>query len=102
MKYEIGVRIRQYRKLRGMSQKELAGLLGISSSRLSNWEQGINRPDADTLLPLCLALQVSADELLDMDTTAMQLSIEEKQIILQYRAKPNLQEAVRILLGLEK
>ena len=49
MKYEIGARIRKYREMSGFSQKELAQKIGVSNSRVSNWEQGINRPDADIL-----------------------------------------------------
>ena len=66
MKYEIGARIRKYREMRGFSQKELAQKIGVSNSRVSNWEQGINRPDADILADICKALNVSPSELLDV------------------------------------
>ncbi|MFR5875605.1 MAG: helix-turn-helix domain-containing protein, partial [Eubacterium sp.] len=66
MRYEIGIRIRKYRELRGLSQKELADLIGVSNSRVSNWEQGINRPNADIISDLCKALDVSPSELLDI------------------------------------
>ena len=49
MKYEIGARIRAFREARGLTQKELADRLQINNNRVSNWEQGINRPDADML-----------------------------------------------------
>lgn len=100
MKYEIGSRIRYFRELRGLNQKELAGRIGVSNSRVSNWEQGINRPDADTIVLLCRALEVSADELLDMNVSNMRLTPEERQIIVRYRNKPELRQAVRILLGI--
>ncbi len=100
MKYEIGSKIRYFRELRKLSQKELASIIGVSNSRISNWEQGINRPDADTLVMLCKALNVSADELLDMDTLKMSLSPDERQVIIEYRNKPDLHQAVHILLGI--
>lgn len=99
MKYEIGSKIRYYRELRGLNQKELAKRIGVSNGRISNWEQGINRPDADILVLLCQALEVSADELLDLKTTSMQLSATECELIRMYREKPELQSAVNILLG---
>lgn len=102
MKYEIGAKIRYFRELRGLNQKELASRIGVSNSRISNWEQGINRPDADILVLLCQALEVSADELLDMNVSNMQLTSDEQQVIIHYRNKPNLQQAVRILLGMEE
>ena len=55
MKYEIGSRIRKYREERGLSQKQLAELIGVKNNRVSNWEQGLNRPDADILAALCRA-----------------------------------------------
>ena len=39
MKYEIGARIRKYREMSGFSQKELAQKIGVSNSRVSNWNQ---------------------------------------------------------------
>lgn len=101
MKYEIGNRIRYFRELRSLSQKELAARIGVSNSRVSNWEQGINRPDADMLVLLCQTLEVSADELLDMNTSNMRLTEDERQVIVKYRDKPDLHPAVHLLLGIE-
>ena len=101
MKYEIGSRIRRFREDKGMSQKQLADLLHVSNSRVSNWEQGINRPDADILADICKALNVSPSELLNVHLTADELSEEERRVINAYREKTDLQSAVRILLGIE-
>lgn len=100
LRYEIGKRIRRFRQQRGLSQKALAAQIGVSCGRVSNWEQGLNRPDADILAAICDALQVSADELLDVRLAKDDLNDEERQLILQYRRKPALQPAVRILLAL--
>ena len=101
MKYEIGSRIRRFREDKGMSQKQLADLLHVSNSRVSNWEQGINRPDADILADICKALNVSPSELLNVHLTTDELSEEERRVINAYREKTDLQPAVRILLGIE-
>ena len=101
MKYEIGSRIRRYREERGLSQKQLAELIGVKNSRVSNWEQGLNRPDADILAALCRALQVSPSELLDVRLVDDELNAQERKIIMAYRAKPELQPAVNILLGID-
>lgn len=101
LKYEIGKRIREYREERGMSQKELADKIGVSNSRVSNWEQGINRPDADILADLCRVLKVSPSELLDVHLSTDELSDQERKVIQAYRTKKELQQAVNILLGLE-
>lgn len=101
MKYEIGSRIRRYREERGLSQKQLAELIGVKNSRVSNWEQGLNRPDADILAALCRALQVSPSELLDVRLVDDELNAQERKVIMAYRAKPELQPAVNILLGID-
>lgn len=100
--YEIGGRIRKYRQERGLSQKELADLIGISNNRLSNWEQGINRPDADIIASICKALTISPSDLLDVHLCEDELSNKERNVIQAYRAKPELQQAVDILLGIEE
>ena len=101
MKYEIGNRIRKYRENRGLNQKELAKLIGVSNSRVSNWEQGINRPDADILAEICKALNVSPSELLDVRLSTDELNDQERKVIMAYRTKTELQNAVNILLGID-
>ena len=102
LKYEIGKQIRKYREARRISQKELAQRLGISNSRVSNWEQGVNRPDADMIAEICVALQVSPSELLDVRLSPDEYSNHEKQVLEAYRSKPELQHAVDVLLGVNE
>ena len=102
MKYEIGTRIRKFRERQGLSQKEFAKLIGVSNARVSNWEQGLNRPDVDIFASICNVLRVDPNELLDIRLNKDGLSEEEKQIISQYRKKPEVQYAVRVLLGIDK
>lgn len=101
MKYEIGSRIRKYREEKGISQKELAQMLGIKNSRVSNWEQGLNRPDADILADICRVLQVSPSELLGVQLVDGELNDLERKVVMAYRSKPELQQAVHILLGVD-
>lgn len=99
MKYEIGNRIRKYREELGISQKQLAKQIGVSNGRVSNWEQGLNRPDADMLAELCCALKVSPSLLLGVSLSEEELSDKEWKIIRAYREKEDLQKAVDILMG---
>jgi len=101
MGYEIGRRIRKYREERGLSQRELAKRIGVSNSRISNWEQGVNRPDVDLLASICGALNVSPSELLDIRLAPGDMNAHERRVIMAYRTKVNLQQAVDILLGVE-
>lgn len=101
MKYEIGNRIRKYRKESGLTQEQLAEKISVTKSRVSNWEQGINRPDADIIGNICRALNVSPSDLLDVHLTDDELNAHEKKVIKAYRTKEDLQQAVDILLGVD-
>ena len=101
MKYEIGGRIRLYRKRSGLTQEQLASKINVTKSRVSNWEQGINRPDADILADICRALNVSPGDLLDVHLSTDELTDHERKVIRAYRSKPEIQQAVNILLGVE-
>lgn len=90
-----------FREDRKLSQKELANLIGISNSRISNWEKGINRPDADILADLCRVLRVSPSELLDVHLDPEEFTSKEKEVLAAYRDKPELQHAVHLLLGID-
>ncbi len=101
MKYEIGNKIRKYRKESGLTQEQLAEKINATKSRISNWEQGINRPDADIIGNICHALNVSPSDLLDVHLTDDELNVHEKKVIKAYRTKKDLQQAVDILLGID-
>lgn len=101
MKYEIGNKIRKYRKESGLTQEQLADRINVTKSRVSNWEQGINRPDADIIGNICRVLNVSPSDLLDVHLTDDELNVHEKKVIKAYRTKKDLQQAVDILLGID-
>lgn len=60
---EFNERIILTRKGRNLSQEALAELVGVSRQAVSKWETGEAKPDADKLMALCLALDVSMDYL---------------------------------------
>ncbi len=52
MNNRTGRLIEQYRKEKGLTQSELAKLLGVSNTAISKWEHGNNLPDITLLEPL--------------------------------------------------
>ena len=102
MRYEIGSRIRKYREENNLSQKQLAEKIGVSNSRVSNWEQGLNRPDADILAAICVALDVSPSLLLGIQVTGDELTEQERKVRKAYREKEDVRQAVHILLGVSE
>ncbi|MFN8458455.1 MAG: helix-turn-helix transcriptional regulator [Anaerolineae bacterium] len=58
----FGKRVRQLRRLKDMTQEELAEAVGISPEFISNLERGVNSPSFDTLEKLAEALDVAPVE----------------------------------------
>lgn len=53
------------RAARGLSQQDLADILGVEQPTVQRWETGVREPKTiDMLVKLCDALDVSADALL--------------------------------------
>ncbi len=61
---KMGIRIRQVRKAKGLSQAELAKQCGISMSFLGHIERGTRIMSMETFASICNALDAGADELL--------------------------------------
>nr|DAL28163.1 MAG TPA_asm: Repressor protein CI [Caudoviricetes sp.] len=84
--YDIGQRIRSLRESAGLSQKKFAQKLDISPGRLSNWELGINRPNADMIKTICKELGISANDLLGLPAAPKPTpSKEEMEMLGKYR-----------------
>ena len=56
--------LRVYREQTGMTQVELAALLGVTQGAIALWERGERKPDIVMLKRLALALNCTADDLL--------------------------------------
>jgi len=102
---QIGKRILELRKEKGMTQKELADKLHVTDGAVSKWERGINFPDLSLMDTLAVALDTSVIQLLSLESAtnyevASVLSeisvIEKKRMVkeLKFRA------IINILIGL--
>jgi len=56
--------IRKYRKIKNMTQTEMANRLGITASAVNKWENGNSFPDITLLSPIAKLLNISLDTLL--------------------------------------
>ena len=65
MKKTLGTLIAELRKQRGMTQLELAGMLGVTDKAVSKWERDLSCPDINTLPALAEALGVTLEELME-------------------------------------
>ena len=57
-------RLNRLRKERGLSQEDLAGIIGVSRQAVQKWESGTSSPDTDNLIALADYFGVSLDYLL--------------------------------------
>ena len=81
---EIGNVIKEYRKLRNMTQEELAAALLVTPQAVSRWETGLSYPDIAMIPEIVKVLGVSADKLLGCDNAAEDAGKEQAHM-LDYR-----------------
>ena len=74
----FGQRLKILRREADLSQYDLAEVLGVSTQSISKWECDLYYPDISLLLPLSVALGVSADCLLGAGTNEKE-ELEELQ-----------------------
>ncbi len=60
----IGDTIRDLRRIRGLTQQQLAALVGVSRAALASWETGRRTPDVQTIRALASAFGTTTDYLL--------------------------------------
>lgn len=60
---EFGQRIKQLRKDKGWTQKELGNKIGVTYAQLNKYEGGTNAPPLDKLHALASALEINVDYL---------------------------------------
>ena len=104
----IGSFIRELRKERGLTQRDLAEALHITDRAVSKWERGLNAPDIALLEPLSEFLGVSVGELIrgerdreeesQMDETKSLLDYSKGEITRKVRGERKKYAAVLALV----
>lgn len=61
---KLGNKLLTLRKQKGLSQEEVADILGVSRQTISKWETDQSTPDFDKIIPLCDLYEITTDELL--------------------------------------
>ena len=76
----LGMRIREVRKLRGLSQERLAEKVGVEPKQISRIEGGKSAPSLDTLEAIAKNLQVEMKDLLDFQHLVAEERIEDQAV----------------------
>lgn len=96
----FGEKIKEARKLKEFTQKQLAIKIGAKHNSVSDWENNKNKPDPDTIELLCGVLDISPNYLLTAETD--DFSPAEKSLIKKYRDIDNYgKETVNFILDRE-
>lgn len=90
--------IRKLRKLKGLSQEELAMKLNVVRQTISKWEKGLSVPDSDMLVVLADELDTSVSALLGESIQEESLNAGDLDRISEKLELVNLQLARRITM----
>lgn len=101
MEMKIGAKLTELRKKKGLTQNQLAEMLGISAPAVSKWENDGSYPDITLLCPLARALDTNVDTLLQFEETLSNKEIEEKMnALLESTLQEGYEAGEQMLLSL--
>lgn len=86
----VGKKIRYYRKLNGMTQKELGEKIGVKHNTISSYENGTNEPEQDILFSIARTFEISIDDLfpsIDDEKTNVSVINEDENEYLYFPTK---------------
>ena len=64
---ELGARVREFRRNKGLRQTGLTKLIGCSNEQIANIEKGKHAPGIWTIAAIALALETTPDKLIGVD-----------------------------------
>lgn len=97
----LGMRIREVRKLRQLSQEKLAEKVGVDPKQISRIEGGKSAPPLDTLEAIARNLQVEMKDLLDFHHLITEERIDDQVLkLLSLMDDQTKRLAIRIIRSL--
>lgn len=79
MKKTLGTMISSLRKDKGMTQLELAEIMGVTDKAVSKWERDLSRPDINSIPKLAEILEISVEDLIQGKTETKEQDTKEKK-----------------------
>jgi transcriptional regulator with XRE-family HTH domain len=88
---EVGARIRTYRQQAGLSQEQLAELVGVSFQQIQKYESGFTTLSITKLQQISSALKVSVADFFGTEPSMGEviLTAEERELLQAYRQVKN-------------
>ncbi len=81
MKKTLGTMISSLRKDKGMTQLELAEIMGVTDKAVSKWERDLSCPDINSIPKLAEILEISVEDLMQGKTETKEQDTKEKRKI---------------------
>lgn len=97
---EFNEKLRKLRKEKGLSQEELADIIGVSRQALSKWESGTSYPEMEKLIALSGIFGVTIDSLVKDDGLKKDVENHESLPYWAYRGLYYEYKSKRTLFGL--
>jgi transcriptional regulator with XRE-family HTH domain len=82
----FNIRLRELRKVKGLTESALCAELGVARSTYSDWENGRKKPAMDMLIKMANYHQVSLDDLVDRYNQAVDQS-DDPWAVLSYEGR---------------
>ena len=86
---EIGERLRNIRKSKGLSIYKLSQETGIFQNHISDLELGRRKPSVETLKRLIMPLGITLSELFNENTEVSILTEQERELVENFRSLPD-------------
>ena len=93
---KFGDNLKRVRKIRKISQEDLAERLGVSRQSVSKWETGENYPSMTNIMCLCTIFKCNINELVHEDMTDIN-SLDEEVKMSVVKFKEEKQKKVKVL-----
>lgn len=82
---EFGLRMKEARRNKGMTQRELAEAIGAKHNSISNWENGQNHPNMNTIERICNALEITPAYLMGWNRPIDELDMKVLELYPDFR-----------------
>ena len=76
MNNSLGNNIKAFRKNKGLTQEELAGLLNVTPQAVSRWESEVGMPDVAMIIPLAQILGVTRQTIIAIENNKYDPTLE--------------------------
>lgn len=92
-KHEIGQRLRAARKAAGLNQEDVANVVGVAKSTVSEWETGKRSPDVELLETIAECLNVTIEFLFNIGSNK---SVEDQLREFDFRVHEMTDDALQL------